>query len=515
MGEAITEQAHPLVAADATENVHDLLPSQTRVLERVGSPGDASRPSEPDVPWTGRGDDAARGPVDRAWLAATLSVLADKHKVPGAQLAVHQDGVTVAIEVGELEHGGGIPVSRETAFPIGSISKALTATLAMILVADGDLELDAPLDEHLSDLDDLCGRLTLRQLLSHTSGFADVPESSTLSLRRYVRQHCRRHALVLAPGTGFSYSGRNYALVGHLIETITGMSWWEAMESILLRPLGIDPAAISGEPGRAPYGRSIATGHSVNSTLDRTRPVEQSPALAEAAAGALAMSAVDLVALGLMHVGPGFPELLPAAYAERMRRAVPGVDPFGLADGWGAGLAVFRDGTTDWVGHDGNANGTSCYLRIDPVGGTVVALTTNANTGSSLWEELRTELRRANLSLGAHRADLSPRASVAPPAECVGSYANGPAEYLVIAGDDGELYLANGDELIVRLAFYDDLDFVFQDLTSGLGLHLGRFLRDPITAQVEQLQIGGRIARRRHPPAVPEARSEADSLRRV
>ncbi|MGH3616016.1 MAG: serine hydrolase domain-containing protein [Pseudonocardia sp.] len=514
MREAIAEEARPLVAADATENVHDLPYPQTRVLNRVGSPRDGSRPSEPGTPWTGRSD-AARGPVDRDWLAATLSVLADKHKVPGAQLAVHRGGVTVAVEVGELEHAGGIPVTRETAFPIGSISKVGTATLAMILVADGDLELDAPLDEHLPDLDDLAGRLTLRQLLSHTSGFADVPEPSTVSLRRYVRQHCRRHDLVLEPGSGFSYSGRNYALVGHLIETITGMSWWEAMESILLRPLGVDPAAVGGEAGRAPCGRPIATGHSVNLTLDRTQPVEQSPAFAEAAAGALAMSAVDLVALGLMHVGPGFPELLPAAYAERMRRAVPGADPFGLADGWSAGLAVFRDGTTDWVGHDGNANGTCCYLRIDPVGGSVVALTTNANTGFSLWEELRTELRRANLPLGAPRPDIPSQASVAPPAECIGSYFNGPAEYLVVAGHDGGRYLANGDELIVRLAFYDDLDFVFQDLTSGLGLHVGRFLRDPITKQVEQLHIGGRIARRRRPPIVPEARSAPGSLRRV
>lgn len=459
-----------------------------------------------------------RVPVDPAWLAATMAALVDTHQVPGAQLAVHQGGVTVAVEVGELEHGAGIPVTQQTAFPIGSVTKAGTATLAMILVADGDLELDAPLGEHLPELPELSGLLTLRQLLSHTSGFADLPEPSTLSPRRYVQEHCRRKDLVLAPGTGFSYSSRNYVLVGYLIETITGMSWWEAMESILLRPLGIDPAAIMGSM-RAPCRRPIATGHSVNTTLGRIRPVEQSLAPAEAPAGALAMSAVDLVALGLMHVGPGFPELLPPAYAEQMRQAVPGADPFGLADGWGCGLAVFRDGTTDWVGHDGNANGTSCYLRIDPAGGWVVALTTNVGAGSSLWEEslweeLCTELRQVNLPRGAHSRDRLPRALVAPPAECVGSYSNGPTEYLVTAANDGGLCLTSGGELIARLAFYDDVDFVLQDPASGQGLHVGRFLRDPITKQIEQLQIVGRIARRR-PPTVPEVRSPADSLRCV
>ncbi len=517
MREAIGEESRPLVAAGATENVHDLPHAQTRVLNRVGSPGNGSRLSEPGAPWTGRSD-TARGPVDRDWLAATLSVLADKHKVPGAQLAVHRGGETVAVEVGELVHGGGVPVTRETAFPIGSISKAWTATLVMILVADGDLELDAPLDEHLPELDDLCGRLTLRQLLSHTSGFADIPELSTLSPTRYVREHCRRQDLVLAPGTGFSYSSRNYVLVGHLIETITGMSWWEAMESILLRPLRIDPAAIAGVAVGAPYARPIATGHSVNTTLGRTRPVQQSLAPAEAPAGALAISAVDLVALGLMHVGPGFPELLPAAYAEQMRQAVPGADPFGLADGWGSGLAVFRDGTTGWVGHDGNANGTSCYLRIDPAGGWVVALTTNASTGSSLWQDLRTELRRANIPLGAPGDDTALQAPAEPPAEppleCVGSYSNGPTEWLVIAAPDGDLCLANRGELVARLAFYDDLGFVVQDLVSGQRQHVGRFLRDSITKRVEQLQILGRIARRTS-PAVPAPRSPAGSLRRI
>ncbi|MGH3983634.1 MAG: serine hydrolase domain-containing protein [Pseudonocardiaceae bacterium] len=455
---------------------------------------------------------AAGVPVDPAWLAATLSRLADTHQIPGAQLAVHHGGVTVAVEVGELEHGVEIPVTEETAFPIGSISKAWTATLAMILVADGDLELDAPLDEHLAELDDLVGRLTLRQLLSHTSGFADIPELCTLSPGRYVREHCRRQDLVLPPDSAFSYSSRNYVLTGHLIETITGMSWWEAMESILLRPLGVDPATIT-DAQRAPYARPIATGHSVNTALGRIRPVQQSMAPAEAPAGALAMSAVDLVALGLMHIGQGVPNLLPAADAERMRQAVPGADPFGLADGWGPGLAVFRNGTTEWVGHDGNANGTCCYLRIDPAGGWVVALTTNASTGSSLWQELRTRLRQASIPLGAHGGDISPLGQGEPPAECVGSYSNGPAEWLVTA-DNWGLCLARGGDLIARLAISNDMSFVVQDLASGQRLHSGRFLRDPITKQIELLQIFGRTARRR-PPAVPEPRSSADSLRRA
>jgi CubicO group peptidase (beta-lactamase class C family) len=96
-------------------------------------------------------------PVSSAWLAATFPRLADTHQVPSAQLAVHRGGVTVTVEVGELDHGVEIPVTAETAFPIGSISKAWTATRVMILAADGDRELNATLDGNLPELDDLVG----------------------------------------------------------------------------------------------------------------------------------------------------------------------------------------------------------------------------------------------------------------------------------------------------------------------------------------------------------------------
>jgi|SRR6185437_4907002 len=459
---------------------------------------------------------ATQLPIDPTWLAATLSALADDHQVPGAQLAIHHDGMTVAVETGEIAHATGIPVTRHTAFPLGSLSKAWTATVAMILVADGDLKLDAPLDKHLPELGDLGSELTLRQLLSHTSGFPcspDLCDQSPLSLSRYVHQYCRAHDLIFPPGAGFSYSNRNYVVVGRLIEAITGMNWPEAMESILLRPLNIDLAAIVGTM-RVLLGRPIATGHSANTVRGRTEPVQQLLAPAEAPAGALAMSAVDLVALGLMHVGPGFPELLPPSYAGEMRQTVPVADPFGLADGWGAGLAVFRDGTTDWVGHDGDANGTSCHLRIDPANGRVVALTTNANTGPYLWDALRIELSRANLPLGTPRRHMSPQAPAAVLTEFVGIYSNGPIEYLVSAADASTLYLAIGGDVIARLAFFDNLDFLIQNPLSGEGWHVGRFLRDPITQQIELLQIGGRLATRQ-PSTVSEALSPVESLSRV
>jgi CubicO group peptidase (beta-lactamase class C family) len=218
---------------------------------------------------------------------------------------------------------------------------------------------------------------------------------------------------------GFSYSNPGYALVGLLIEAVTGMTWAEAVESILLRPLEIKPAFV-GLPGATSPARPVATGHSVNVTAGRTRPVRQCEAPAIAPAGALAVSATDLVKLGMTHVGTGMPTLLPAAQAALMRQPVPCADPFGLADGWGMGFALYRHESADWIGHDGNADGTSCYLRIDPAGGWVVALTTNANTGAGLWRDLLAELDRAGIPVGPSGSATPGGPRTSPPAGCAG-----------------------------------------------------------------------------------------------
>src|SRR3984885_1239850 len=101
-------------------------------------------------------------------ILGVFAALAHKHQVPGAQFAIYHDGLTVAHEIGELEFGTGLRVTRDAVFPVGSITKFFTATVAMILVADGDVDLDAPVRDYVPEMGDLGTMISLRQLLSHT-----------------------------------------------------------------------------------------------------------------------------------------------------------------------------------------------------------------------------------------------------------------------------------------------------------------------------------------------------------
>src|SRR2546423_957624 len=105
-------------------------------------------------------------------LSAAVERAVSQFAVPGAQVALLLDGEIEQIEVGSAGIGRRSPVLAETRFPLGSATKPFTATLALQLVSDGALTLEDPIGDLLPAGDHLevLGDLTLRQLLSHSSG---------------------------------------------------------------------------------------------------------------------------------------------------------------------------------------------------------------------------------------------------------------------------------------------------------------------------------------------------------
>ncbi|MEU5211495.1 serine hydrolase domain-containing protein [Streptomyces sp. NPDC020742] len=438
----------------------------------------------------------SRQPTEiRSRLHESLETLARAHQVPGAQLAVHTGGVTYTVHTGIADATTGEPFGTGTAVPLGSVTKVYTAAVVLLLAADGDLSLTDPLGLYLPELR-TSPAITIRQLLSHTAGLPTGPDSDEatgVTTARYLSRYAAE--TVCPPGTGFSYSNAGYVAAGRLIEEVTGMSWQEAVRAIVLEPLGTVPAFL-GAPVPA---RSVACGHSANPLSGRVLPVRQTLAPVEAPAGALLASAQDLLTLGRALTGHGPRSVLPPEAAAQMRHPVPGAHPGVLADGWGLGVALFHDGARQWCGHDGNAQGTSCFLRAEPVSGDVVAFTSNANGGTALWHALADELAGiTGLVLPPAPAARAGDPGL-PPAGCAGTYRNGTVEYRVSAGADGSLALSVNGDTPAPLVCHPDLACDLVDPATGRRIPGGHFLCDPGTGVIDRLQISGRTARRTGP----------------
>ncbi len=441
---------------------------------------------------------------DDATVSALVNTLIRDHHVPGAQLDIRWGDDKLTAVAGAEEFGDDRPMTARSTIPSGSVSKMFTAATVMMLAADEELSLDEPVDQYLVGLRDgreLFGRLTPRQLLSHTSGLpASLDEylspMAMTSPRRYLAECARAAVPVCAPGAAFSYSNLGYVLIGYLVEVITGLSWPDAIRAILLDELGIEPSFVTDdETGRT--GRICCPGHSVQSGTGNVHVVRQTITPATMATGGLALSASDLAtfATELVPGDRGGPELLDPAAVELMRKAIPGAEPFGLADGWGLGLAIYRDGGRQWVGHDGTGDGTSCHLRISTDEPCVVAFTSNAASGNQVWHELVAELGLLGLPVADYREPLAMDHPLPPSPECFGRYVNGELEYSV-APRDGRPCIAVAGEIFTELAVHDQGVFSVRDPATGRRVNGGRFLANPRTGRINGLQTGGRIAMR-------------------
>jgi CubicO group peptidase (beta-lactamase class C family) len=177
--------------------------------------------------------------------------------IPGMATAVIADGVLVhrqAYGLASIELNA--PLSTATVFQLSSTSKAFTGVAAMMLVQDGLLDLDAPVGRYLKELPLSWRAVTVRQLLSHTSGLPEVLECETSS--RVEALACVTELPPLAPGPGevFRYNQTNYFLALMIIERLSEMPFQDYMLSRIFSPCGMLSTVYAGSnfevvPGRA------------------------------------------------------------------------------------------------------------------------------------------------------------------------------------------------------------------------------------------------------------------------
>jgi CubicO group peptidase (beta-lactamase class C family) len=179
---------------------------------------------------------------------ATLTAAAFPDQ-PGCSAAVGRDGTVVwAGARGLADRAAGTPLTPATVFDIGSVTKQFTATAALLLAADGKLGLDDPLSRHVSGLPAWQGRITVSQLIHHTSGIPDYPDllrrQGTASTDRVTSERARRAITAVTrpdfpAGARFAYSNSNYLLLGEVVGAASGAPLPRFLAARVFEPLGL------------------------------------------------------------------------------------------------------------------------------------------------------------------------------------------------------------------------------------------------------------------------------------
>lgn len=196
--------------------------------------------------------------------------------VPGAALLVVQDGVPIVRRgygLADLEQGA--PVTPATNFRLASVTKQFTAAAILLLAEDGRLGLDNPACKWLPALPPAADAVTIRQLLTHTSGLIDYEEIIPASISGQLHD-----ADVLAllqtqdrtyfpPGAAYRYSNSGYALLALVVERASGRSFGEFLRERIFKPLGMT-GTVALEEGVSTVGQRAFGYSNVNASWERT-----------------------------------------------------------------------------------------------------------------------------------------------------------------------------------------------------------------------------------------------------
>ncbi len=333
-------------------------------------------------------------------LEDKLAELLAKHNVPGAQLAVLDGGTVTEVAAGVLSLRTGWPVTTDALFLPGSIGKLYTATLIMMLVDEGKVDVDKPIRTYLPGFQVLDPRaseiVTVRDLLTHTSGFdgdhfVDTGRGDD-ALARYV-DGCADLPQIADPGLIWTYSNSGYAILGRIVEVVTGQTFEDVLRERIFEPLElkhtvtfaedviVHPAAVGHVPDPDDPSQLI-----VSPTWGLYRTFGPMGAAVVASAG-------DVLAFVQLHLsgglGPDGTRLLSADLVAKMQEPqVRLVDDTVLGEAWGLGWILDHWGEVEVIGHDGNSIGQNAFMRVAPQEGFGFCLQTNTESALTVYREL-------------------------------------------------------------------------------------------------------------------------------
>ncbi|MEU8896337.1 serine hydrolase domain-containing protein [Nocardia sp. NPDC048505] len=302
-------------------------------------------------------------------LQEIATATATEFGIPGLAIGVWAGGRERFACHGVTSVENPLPVTTDTLFQLGSVTKPLTATVIMRLVADGLLRLDAPVRDYLPEFvlsdEAAAARITVAQLLNHTSGMDwsiinDTGEGPD-ALAAFVATLAEL-PMIAAPGERASYSQAGYNVLGRIIEKVTGQSYEQAVASIVLEPLGLRDTVFTE---REAMTRRFAVGHDIGAdgALSVARPWK--PTRANNAGGGVASSVADQLRWARYHLGDGAP-ILPAGVLDRMRQPTAPLRGSSLGDAFGICWFLREIDGVATLGHGGSSIGQFSELLLVP-----------------------------------------------------------------------------------------------------------------------------------------------------
>jgi CubicO group peptidase (beta-lactamase class C family) len=314
-------------------------------------------------------------------LRACLDARAARDEFSGAVLIAERGRILWQAGYGFADAERRIPITPATRFNIASMGKMFTAVAIGQLVDAGRLRFDDPISRHLPGLVPEIGAITVRQLLTHTSGLRDYfrpgnraaidgAETATDLLPIAIAD-----GVAFAPGSSYAYSNSGFVVLGAIVERLTGASYADYVRRHIFAPARMTDTSLDGATPRAQAMTRMSPGGGRSEGPPHAAPMT-GPARASPAGGATS-SVGDLLrfAEALRRgrlVRPATRELMWQAQLVPPNQR----DPAERAS-YGFGFNRIDVGARRWLGHGGGAPGSNAQLEIDPEAGRVAIALSN------------------------------------------------------------------------------------------------------------------------------------------
>jgi CubicO group peptidase (beta-lactamase class C family) len=303
-----------------------------------------------------------------------LEAIRKQYNLPALAVVVVKDGqICDRAVAGVRKSGETTPVTTNDVFHIGSCTKSMTATLTAMMIEEGKLRWDTTIAEVFPELkgkmDKQYEAVTIEQLLHHRGGVPDAPPSAAWKeawAERGTPTQQRREFIVAVlaqppaapPGTKMIYSNQGYAIIGAMLEKITGEAYETLITDKLFKPLHMDTAGF-GPPGTKdrvdqPWGHV----HKLFMTI----PLQADNPPAIASAGRVHCSLDDLARFTMLHLQPATNGLLKPETLARLHALPAGVKAENPEESYACGWLVLQRGWAGGTALMHNGSNTMWYI---------------------------------------------------------------------------------------------------------------------------------------------------------